>query len=161
MRVCVCTCMFTSATPAAENVVPELDDASLFQSQSSNVHAQRVAQWNRLQLLSDLIHVRTRRGRTGGNNVRSEAIVLLNAHMLLPHVKIRGLPSSGRFMMSHLLTVSHLSGGIIFPLSSSSRPPEHRRQEVDTVVGDGRAVSDPAYNKTCRSAAQIQNLDPD
>lgn len=114
-RVPVCTCAFTSATPAAENAVPELDDASLFQSQSSNVHAQRVEHSGTgCILLSDLIHVRTRRGRTGGNNIRSEAIVSLNVHVLLPHVKIRGLPSSGRFMMSHLLTVSHLSGGIIF-----------------------------------------------
>lgn len=46
-RVPVCTCMFTSATPAAENAVPERDDATLFQSQSSNVRAQRAAQWNR------------------------------------------------------------------------------------------------------------------
>lgn len=36
-----------------------------------------------------------------------------------------GLPRSGHFVMSHLVSVSRQSGGIIFLLSSFNKPPEH------------------------------------
>lgn len=69
-------------------------------------------------------------GQTNENNIISKVIIKLNVHVCLQYVKISlGLPWSGHFMMSHLFTVSHLSGGIIFLLTNSNRPPEHYRTQ--------------------------------